>query len=121
MLIAVLKINTTRIGFPGGSAVKNLPDDAGDAGLIPGSGRSPGAGMATHSSILSCKIPWTQEPGCLQSMGSQRVRHNGAYTHAHTHPLARQWLGLHAFMPWTQVQSLVGDLRPCKLPGVVKT
>ena len=33
-------------------------------------------GMATHSSILACRIPWTEEPGRLQSMGSQRVRHN---------------------------------------------
>ena len=32
-------------------------------------------GMATHSSILVCRIPWTEEPGRLQSMGSQRVRH----------------------------------------------
>ena len=32
--------------------------------------------MATHSSILAWKIPWTEEPGRLQSMGSQRVRHN---------------------------------------------
>ena len=32
--------------------------------------------MATHSSILAWKIPWTEEPGGLQSMGSQRVRHN---------------------------------------------
>ena len=30
--------------------------------------------MATHSSILACRIPWTEEPGGLQSMGSQRVR-----------------------------------------------
>ena len=33
-------------------------------------------GMATHSSILAWRIPWTEEPGMLQSMGSQRVRHN---------------------------------------------
>ena len=33
-------------------------------------------GMATHSSILSWRIPWTEESGRLQSMGSQRVRHN---------------------------------------------
>ena len=33
-------------------------------------------GMATHSSILAWKIPWTEEPGGLQSMGLQRVRHN---------------------------------------------
>ena len=32
--------------------------------------------MATHSSILAWKIPWMEEPGKLQSMGSQRVRHN---------------------------------------------
>ena len=32
--------------------------------------------MATHSSILAWKIPWTEEPGGLQAMGSQRVRHN---------------------------------------------
>ena len=33
-------------------------------------------GMATHSSILDWRIPWTEEPGGLQSMGSQRVRHD---------------------------------------------
>ena len=33
-------------------------------------------GMATHSSILAWRIPWTEEPGRLQSTGSQRVRHN---------------------------------------------
>ena len=33
-------------------------------------------GMATHSSILAWRIPWTEEPGQLQSIGSQRVRHN---------------------------------------------
>ena len=33
-------------------------------------------GMATHSNILAWRIPWTQDPGRLQSMGSQRVRHD---------------------------------------------
>ena len=33
-------------------------------------------GMATHSSILACRIPWTEKPGVQQSMGSQRVGHN---------------------------------------------
>ena len=37
-------------------------------------------GMATQSSILAWRIPWTEEPGGLQSMGSQRVRHNCALT-----------------------------------------
>ena len=42
-----------------------------DSGLILGSGRSSGDGDATHSSILAWRIPWTEEPGGLQSMGSQ--------------------------------------------------
>ena len=37
--------------------------------------------MATHSSILAWKILWTEDPDGLQSMGSQRVRHNWAHTH----------------------------------------
>jgi len=47
---------------------------ARDSGSIPGLGRSPGIGNATCSSILAWKIPWTEEPGGLQSMGMQRVR-----------------------------------------------
>ena len=39
--------------------------DARDSGLIPGSGRSPGGGMATLSNILAWRIPWTEEPGAL--------------------------------------------------------
>ena len=57
------------MGLPGDSVVKNLPanaGDAGDMGLIPGSGRSPGGGNGTHSNILVWKIPWTEEPGGLQ-------------------------------------------------------
>ena len=38
--------------------------------------------MATHSSTLAWKIPWTEEPGRLQSMGSQRVRHDSDFTHS---------------------------------------
>ena len=42
--------------------------------------------MATHSSILAWRIPWTEKPGELQSMGSQRVGHDGVtHTHTHTH------------------------------------
>jgi len=56
--------------------VKPSAYNAGDPGLIPGSGRFPlEKEMATHSSTLAWKIPWTEEPGRLQSMGSQRVRH----------------------------------------------
>ena len=66
-------------GFPGGSMVKNPPANAGDTrdmGLIPGSGRSPGGGKATCSSILAWRIPWTEELGGLQSMVWQRVGHD---------------------------------------------
>ena len=48
-------------------------EDMRDMDLIPGSERSPGEGHATHSSILSWRITWTDEPGRLQSIGSQRV------------------------------------------------
>ena len=57
-------------------AVKNLPANAEDSGLIPGSGRSLEKETATHSSIFAWEIPWTEEPGGLQSMGLQRVRHD---------------------------------------------
>ena len=40
--------------------------------------------MATHSSILAWKMPWTEESGGLQSMGSQRAGHNLATEHTHT-------------------------------------
>jgi hypothetical protein len=59
--------------FPGGSDSKEPACNAGDLGLIPGLARSPGEGMATHSSILAWKIPWTEKSGRLQFMGSQRV------------------------------------------------
>ena len=59
--------------------VKNLLANAGDVrdvGLIPGSGRSPGGGHGNNSSILAWRIPWTEEPGRLQSIGSERVGHD---------------------------------------------
>ena len=50
--------------------------DKRDRGLIPGLGRSPGEGNGNHSSILAWRISWTEEPGRLQSRGSQRVGHD---------------------------------------------
>ena len=64
-------------GFSGGSDGEESACNAGDLALIPESGRSPGEETG-HSSILAWRIPWTEEPGRLQSMGSQRVRHNWA-------------------------------------------
>ena len=60
--------------FPGGSNDKESVCSAGDPGLIPGLGMSPGEGNGYHSNILAWRIPWTEEPGGLRSMGSQRVR-----------------------------------------------
>ena len=63
-------------GFPGGSVVKNLPA-VQVTRVWPLGWEDPlEKEMATHSSILAWKISWTEEPGGLQSMGSQRVRHD---------------------------------------------
>ena len=59
--------------------VKNLPANAGDiAARVPSLCREDSLeeGIATQSSILVWRIPWTEEPEGLQSMGSQRVGHN---------------------------------------------
>ena len=56
------------------TVVKNLPASAGDirdVGSIPGSGRSPRGGNGNPLHILAWKIPWTEEPGGLESMESQ--------------------------------------------------
>ena len=62
------------MAFPGGSVVKN-PANAGDVGLIAGSGRSPREGNGNPLQYFAWEIAWTGEVGGLQSMGSQRVRH----------------------------------------------
>ena len=74
------------LGFPVVSNRKESTCNAGDLDSVPGLGRSPGegncysTGTATvqelHASILACRIPWTEEPGGLQSMGSQRAGHD---------------------------------------------
>ena len=56
------------MGFPSGSDGKESTRNARDPALIPG--------MATHSSILAWRIPWSEEPDRLQSMRLQRVGHD---------------------------------------------
>ena len=56
--------------------VKNLPANERDSGCIPGWEDPLEREVATHSSVLAVEILWTEEPGGLQSMGSQRVRHD---------------------------------------------
>ena len=64
------------VGFPSGGVVKSPPanaGDAGDSGSFPGSGDPLEEELATYSSILAWRIPWTEEPG--GSTGPQRVGH----------------------------------------------
>ena len=81
--------------------VKNPPANAGeasDAGLIPGSGRSPGVGNAACSSILAWEIPWTEKPmvcspwGCkeLDTTEGTEYTHTNARTHLHTQCLSHK-------------------------------
>ena len=63
------------LGFPDGSDSKESTCNARDLGSIPGLGRSPGGGQPT-SIFLPGESPLTEEPGGLQSMGSQRIGHD---------------------------------------------
>ena len=71
-------INTVVLGawgFPGGLNSK-VACNVGDLGSIPGLGRCLGVGNDNHSSMSAWRILWAEEPGGLQSLGSQRVRHH---------------------------------------------
>ena len=68
--------------------------------------------MATHASVLAWRIPWIQEPGGLQSMGSQRVRHNGS-------DLARIHATLHKAICWHFFQQEVPGRASGKIRGSV--
>ena len=64
------------MGFPVAQMVENLPAVQETWVQSLGQEYPLEKGMATHSSILAWRIPWTEEPGGLQSMGLQRVRHD---------------------------------------------
>ena len=81
--------------FPAAQIVKNLPAMQETRVQFLGQEDPLEKGMATHSNILAWRIPWTEKPGRLQFMGSQRVRHNWA-THTHTHA----WLKIPYILPW---------------------
>ena len=70
------------MGFPwwlGGKQPTCNTGDTEDEGSVPRSGRSPGEGNGNPFQYLAGKIPWTEEPGGLQSMGLRRVRHDSAH------------------------------------------
>ena len=85
--------------FPGGSVVKSLPAMQETRVQSPGGEDPLEEGTATHSSILAWRISWTEEPGRLQSIGSQGVKHDSsdwAYTHQErwnfgNDPLLKGW------------------------------
>ena len=92
-------------GFPGGSAVKNLPANAGDGGSIPGSGRSPGEG---NCSPLQCSCPGNPtDRGTCQNYspwGHRRVRHDLATATAATRI---EELCIHKFPSWVYIWGCV--------------
>ena len=62
----ILYTSVSGKGFPGGSVIKNPPANAGDVGLIPESGRSPGEGNGNPLQYVCLEnFPGTEEPGCL--------------------------------------------------------
>ena len=64
------------MGFLSGSDSKESTGNAGDQGSIPGMERSHGEGKGNHSNIPAWRIPWTEGPGGLKFIGSQRVGHD---------------------------------------------
>ena len=76
----MIKFSAFITGLPGGSDSKESACSAcsaGDLGSIPGSRRPLEKGMATYTSILAWKIPWTEKPGGLQSMGGKELDTTG--------------------------------------------
>ena len=71
-----------------------------DAGSIPGQEDPLEEGMATHSRILGWRIPWTEKPGGLQSMGSQRVGHDSSDLKTYT----QRWLRVHS-LEWEKISN----------------
>ena len=74
--------NNVSLGFPGGSDGKESSCNMGKTRVL---SWIPGERMATHSSIPCLENPWTEEPGGLQSMGSQRVGHDWVTNTTTTH------------------------------------
>ena len=79
------------LGFPGGSDDKESACNAGDLGSIPGLGRSPGGGHGNPLQYSFLENPLDRDPGGLQPIASQRVRHLWAPKHSTDHPSLHSW------------------------------
>ena len=73
--------------------------------------------MATHSSILAWKIPWTEDPGRLQSMGSQRVRHNWATSLSDCHSTYKLNKLGDNIQPWCIPFAILNQSWHCSMSG----
>ena len=114
------------LGFPGGSDSKKSACNVGDPGLIPGVREDPEKEMATHSSILAWRTPWTEDPCWLQSMGSQRVGHDWVTnTHTHTHTyfyfLLQRMLQMLLAFKLVLIWGNLGSWKPENLQGLFLT
>ena len=83
ILKCIQMLSSSKQNRLGGSAVKNLPANSGDAGSSLGWEDPLEEETATHSSILAWRILWTEKPGGQQSMRSQRVRHDRVTEYAY--------------------------------------
>ena len=103
-----IKKNTYfEVGFPGNSTVKNLPAMQETQVWSLGQEDPLEKGMTTHSSILAWRIPWTEDPGGLQSVGSQRVGHDWT-TNTFTFNVLTVWHSSYSAY-WTHLQYLPGS------------
>ena len=76
--VVILNLTASKQSLPGGTTVKDSPANAGDVRDIfnPQVRKIPWGKKWQQSSSFAWRIPWTEEPGHLQSKGSQRIRHN---------------------------------------------
>ena len=77
----ILAVKNKKQGFPDGPAVKNLPANARDVDSVPGLETSPVEANGDPLQYSCLGNPWTEEPGRLRSMGSQRVGYDSATEH----------------------------------------
>ena len=95
--VTIIFITSAIVGFPCSSVSKESACSAGSQAQSLGWEDPLEKEMATHSSILVWKISWTEDHGGLQSMGSQRVRHNSA-TNTYLFPYLYPWDKSHLIM-----------------------
>ena len=118
----VFETPKVKLGFLGGSEGKESVWNVGDPGSIPGLGRSPGEANGNPLQYSCLEIPWMEEPGRLQSIGTQRVGHDFTFTFTHfnrlqysvnvTFPMYSQYIGKFMGLASLQSSPYCGCLEP---------